>query len=306
MSRVSDFGKNLENYYREIRLGAEGDQSSDRMVEREEDWSRPWQVITASKSVSIDGASKHDGVDTNDMVTEGTIEVEFRNADLRDVLSALAAKMGANILLVESPGEVNFSIRDVSPRRAFELLLQKEGLSYIEEDGLYIVGGVDKLESEFFNRILLTWFELSYISAQLLQEILDDMDIPAQSVILEENPQSIWIQGTPFALAKVRQVIEQLDKPENAVFGEASVFADPGSSRVRIPVASVSGENAYERLDAQKEILSELTGVRKSRMYSININPGGEPHLILWVEESPQKVQRVVDMVEMIGEISGP
>lgn len=429
------------------------------------------------------------------------ISLDMREADLRDVLTALALKMDVQILLVEAPGEVSFQVSDVTPQRAFQLLLQQEGLSYISDNKLYIVGQDGTLESDFFHNMVLTRFNLNYIPASSLEGVVGQLGIPLQSITLAENERSMWVQATPLSLAKVRQVISALDRPENAdpeeiialelkrynleyitaevldgmaadlginlqsivldtnphtiwvqgvpdslnklerlmaevdiqenseidqplnrfnlqhitaskletlaegldvsmrsffletnpqtlwvqavpqalqkledlvsavdrpenaegvfsvfvyqlentvaddvverlgVFGfegvetvtynysqftqevlvvspshlESKVYSaiaklDEVRQRVRVPVASASGEGARSRLVAQRELLSELTGVSISRM-NISSNLSGDsadPYYLLWIEESPDKVQKVENMVGMIGEISGP
>ena len=144
------------------------------------------------------------------------IFLDFREADLRDVLSALAIKMGAHVLLVEAPHEVNFKVDNVSPQKAFQLLLQQEGLTYIKDGNLYIVGQDGTLESDFFNHMVLTRFNLNYIPASTLEGVLSQLGIPLQSITLAENERSMWVQATPLSLSKVRQVVAALDRPENA------------------------------------------------------------------------------------------
>ena len=145
-----------------------------------------------------------------------TISLDIRDADLRDVLSALAIKMNAHVLLVEAPHEVNFKVDNVSPQKAFQLLLQQEGLTYIKDGNLYIVGQDGTLESDFFNHMVLTRFNLNYIPASTLEGVLSQLGIPLQSITLAENERSMWVQATPLSLSKVRQVVAALDRPENA------------------------------------------------------------------------------------------
>lgn len=177
--------------------------NSERHIE-----SRGQRINTAGKSSSA-------GIHTGSHYQASKLSIDVRGVDMRDVLTALAINMGADIILLESPGEVTFQVSNIYPLDAFELLLQKEGLSYIKDGNIYIVGQVDDLETDFFNRMVLTRFDLSHISASAMEEVLNELSIPLESITFEENQQSIWIQAVPFSLTKVRQVIAQVDRQEN-------------------------------------------------------------------------------------------
>ena len=224
---------------------------------------------------------------------DGTF-LDVREADMRDVLSGLAAKMGVNILLVESPGEVSFSISGVTPKKAFELLLQQEGLSYIEDGNIYIVGDAGTLESDFFNRMVLTRFDLNYIQASTLDDVLGDLDIPMETVTMDRYEQTLWVQAVPFSLAKVRDVIDDLDE----------------EYMVRVPLVI---EQERDAIEALKDFLIKLMNERAGEDFrgiarlddSLNIYEMEEvEQFVLWVEETPDKVDMVYDMIEEIRGLS--
>ncbi|MDQ7789316.1 MAG: energy transducer TonB, partial [Clostridia bacterium] len=81
------------------------------------------------------------------------ISLDARNAELRDVLSALAVKMDVGIILTGEPTKVDFRVDSVPPMRALELLLQTQKLDYIQDQNLIIVGNPENLKKEFFNRL---------------------------------------------------------------------------------------------------------------------------------------------------------
>ncbi len=275
------------------------------------------QVDTSLQFVKEDGTFKYDGKYYDREVAplpEGQVDVDFRDTDLRDALSVLATKMGVNILVCEDPRDITFQVRGVTPKTAFEYLIVKEDLHYIQKGNLYIVGEESNLHDRFFNQMMLKRFDLDYITAERLEGALtSDLDIPLKSVIFSEaNPYTMWVQATALSLSKIKEVKDELDIVEN-VAGVAGPFASPepdmgGVMGARVPVASASGENATARLDSQRKVLAELTGVSAGRM-SISGNLSGDsdnPHHILWVEESPAKVEAVLNMVEKIHIIDDP
>lgn len=164
----------------------------------------------------------------------GPISVDFREADLRDALSALAIHNGVSVILTEEPVKVTFQAKDVSPRQALELLLQAEGLAYIQQGETVIVGKTDSLTQDFFNQMILTRFNLLFISAETLEELAGKLSIPVQSIALDTNPHVIWAQGTPQGLHKLQELIQAVDRPDSEVSLEYRTITATQASPVRL------------------------------------------------------------------------
>lgn len=142
--------------------------------------------------------------------------MDVRGADMRDVLSALAIKMGVNIIFLGTePIEVNFKAENVTPRLAMELIIQSKGLSYLQKADMIVVGPPETLQKDFFDQMLLTRFDTQYIKTDKLKEMLGELGIQGiTSVITDTNPHVIWAQGTAEGMKKVREVITSVDIPE--------------------------------------------------------------------------------------------
>lgn len=143
------------------------------------------------------------------------ISLDLRQVDLRDALSALAMSMGKNIILLDSPGQVDLKIENLTARNALELVIQKEGLSYVEQGNTIIVGEPGQLETDYYNQMILTRFETYFIPAARIQELLGELDVPQKNIILDENPGVIFVQGTVPALKKVSELINHVDTGEH-------------------------------------------------------------------------------------------
>lgn len=141
------------------------------------------------------------------------ISLDARNAELRDVLSALAVKMDVGIILTGEPTKVDFRVDSVPPMRALELLLQTQKLDYIQDQNLIIVGNPENLKKEFFNRLILTRFDLLFVPAAKVQTAAGQLGIPLQSLAPDPATNSVWAQGTPLELRKLQELIHVLDRP---------------------------------------------------------------------------------------------
>lgn len=153
------------------------------------------------------------------------ISLDVRQADLRDVLSALAVKTGTNIVLLEEPVKVTFSVEKVSPMKALELLLRSEGLSYIREGNLLIVGSAAKLQADEFKERALTRFDLTYLTIHQFVPLLEELDLPVKTITLESNPYAVWVEGSVDALVKVKELLAAVDLHENAAFGSGEYYS---------------------------------------------------------------------------------
>ncbi|MDW7740390.1 MAG: hypothetical protein SCJ97_10120 [Bacillota bacterium] len=192
--------------------------------------------------------------------SSSTISLDIRDANLLDVLSLLAYKLDVNIIYLEEPRTITIKTRNLSPITTFQLILQKEGLDYLTVGKNYIVGQQSRLYSDFATRMLLTKFNLFYVSASAMEGYLSDLGVSVQSLTVDSNQHSIWMQGTPMALCKARELINALDIMDNAAFAEG------GARKIRMPVAIATGSRAEEELEALIDLLSILLdGFRDGR-----------------------------------------
>lgn len=150
------------------------------------------------------------------MATEDTISIDMRNADIRDVLSAFALNMNKNIIFTGDPKNIDVNIQNVPYKTALEYVLKSIGYDYIEDKNTIIVGDRDTLSKDFYTNISLTNFTLKYITADVISSQIESLDIPVKIVTLDSNKKVIWIHGLHQELSKVNELINMLDKPENA------------------------------------------------------------------------------------------
>lgn len=211
---------------------------------------------------------------------EGHITLDARGVDLRDALSALAYLLESTILFLEEPGKVTFQVEDVTPEKALELLLQTQELGYLREGDLIIVGRRDRLHRDFFSQMVLTRFNLRYITTEHLEPLVGQLDIPLHRVIsVAANPKALWAQGTPPALHKLRELIQAVDRPENVDPGEIIGLA-------RYDLSYLTTDQLLpllDRLDIQGETIS------------LEVN-----RQAFWARGTPEEQARVRELLEVV------
>jgi len=148
----------------------------------------------------------------------GNISLDVRGADLRDVLSALAIKMGVNIVIVNNkPLEVTFKADGITARKAFEMVIQSNGLAYLQSGDLIVVGEAGTLRKDFFSQMLLTRFDTCYVPAAKIIAMVKELGLDDSLKVLsiDTNPNVFWAQGTVQSLRKVRELVSAVDTAEN-------------------------------------------------------------------------------------------
>ncbi|NLM09184.1 MAG: hypothetical protein GX213_00030 [Clostridiaceae bacterium] len=148
-------------------------------------------------------------------VRSKNITMDIRDADIRDVLSTLAITLQKNIIYTEQPVNISFSINNVSPKQALQLLVNSVDMEFLESGNIILVGKKETIHQNFYTMLPITRFELHYIDPQVITQQVNRLAIPVQNVILDSTKKYIWAQGTPQALSKMRELIYVLDREEN-------------------------------------------------------------------------------------------
>ena len=148
------------------------------------------------------------------------ITLDVRDIEIKDLLSGLAIKMGVSMVLIENTSaRVSFQFQDTSAYQAFELVIQSQGLDYLQQGDIIIVGRPEALKKDFFNQMVLTRFDTYYITSGKLVELIGNLGLTVQNVTTD-SPNVIWAQGTVQELKKVRELIYAVDTAENQLSTE--------------------------------------------------------------------------------------
>ncbi|MEG1774089.1 MAG: hypothetical protein RR320_04480, partial [Oscillospiraceae bacterium] len=176
-------------------------------------------------------------------VTARSISVNVRNADVRDVLSAVAVNMGYSIVYNGGVGTITIKLDDVLPETAFDYILKGMGMTYLQEGSTLIVGTREMLNQDFARSLSLTSFELRYVTPDVLTSKIQQLKLPVTVLSLATNENALWVQGFPADIAKVRELISILDIEENY---DGSGVDVPDKSRKTLSYVRLNYLTAYE------------------------------------------------------------
>ncbi len=178
------------------------------------------------------------------------ISIELESADIRDILSMFAKKLGVNIIYLGSSFTTSFSISGVDATTAFEIFMKSTGisgqaLSYVRDGDLLLVGSASALEANFSDMMVFTRFTLNYMSTDDLQNYLAQLGIDVTGIIVNDSMDTIFVQGMPYEVSQVSEIINLLDREE---------YYPDGSQELNL----VPYKLTYITASVLEEILGEL------------------------------------------------
>lgn len=136
----------------------------------------------------------------------------FKDADIHDVLNVLAELGGVNVVTdPQVRGTVSFSLRDMDPLEAIDLIVRTNGYSYLWVDDTIVVGPEQTL-SQRFEPTRAVFFPLRYADPAAVAPALSLVVQPA-TVQADPTFRGVLVRGTEEQLALAKAFLEQRDVP---------------------------------------------------------------------------------------------
>ncbi|MFA5038511.1 MAG: type IV pilus secretin PilQ [Candidatus Omnitrophota bacterium] len=148
------------------------------------------------------------------VVKEDSITLDFKEANIRDVLKVISYKSGVNIVASpEVAGTVNVRITDVPWEKALDVILKTYGYAYDKQGNIIMVAPLEKLTAQRkmeqdlaqVQPVVTEVIVLHYIDAMDAQKAIEPQLSPRGKVtILEITGQAGWGFGGAFSEKKSR------------------------------------------------------------------------------------------------------
>ena len=190
--------------------------------------------IPAKQNVAgseVEGASQ--SADDVMMSDGGEVSLDFREADIRNVLKILAFKSGINI--VTSPevvGVVTIQLKDVPWKQALEVILQTYGYAYDQKGNIIVVTTIEDMKKRREDSLLLAEqepleteiFMLNFGRASEIVESLEKMKSERGNVNFDERTNTLIVTDTASKLVLIAKVIKGLDATTPQVLIESKII----------------------------------------------------------------------------------
>src|SRR6056297_2163578 len=137
-------------------------------------------------------------------------DMNFKNADLTDVLRAIAEVANVNLITDSNvSGTITIHLKDISFDKALDLITQTRSLTYKWDENTVVVASPDRIEEIYSN--MVTEFvavksnDLDNISV-IVKDIFPDTQITADPV-----RRQFILKGEEERVVEIREMIERLD-----------------------------------------------------------------------------------------------
>lgn len=188
--------------------------------------------------------------------------LDVRGADLRDVLSALAQKMGVSVILGAEPKQVTIQANDSNPRHLFEMVIKSCGLAYLQSGSIIVVDTPDNLRKNFFNQMPVASFNLFFVNADKFKSFIESLEAPVKVATIDSNPHVVWVQGPAEVLQKVGEIVNTVDTPDNQQALEYRVLTPTQVTPVRaVEILKMMGVDLSKYVVLEDKVLVFDRGV---------------------------------------------
>jgi type IV pilus assembly protein PilQ len=146
--------------------------------------------------------------------------IEVRDAEMGDVLRALAQQSSYNIILGEGvEGKVSLSFKDVPFRDALDIIIKAHGLMYtIQSNVLWVGKKVDKTDEMAVELVRLNYSDPATVSTQLKGALSPD-----GTALADTRTNSVILRDLPKNLQRAKALVKTLDVQIAQVVIEARI-----------------------------------------------------------------------------------
>jgi len=151
----------------------------------------------------------------------GMVSVDFKDADIRQVLRILSLKSGVDIVAGPNvEGLVSIKLTNVPWEQALGLILRTYGFTYERQGNIVRVMTLEALEQE---ALATKVFPLDYATAKEVPDIIKEMLSDRGKVKFDERTNTIIVTDIPTALFQIAEVVKRLDQRTPQVLIETKI-----------------------------------------------------------------------------------
>lgn len=167
---------------------------------------------------------------------EPRVSLDFRDADLRDVLRVLSEVSGLDFVLQPGvSGRVSLRLREIPWNRALELVLRSQRLGHVVEDGVLRVGLAGELADEFEERrrqrearelageLITHTRSLAYVRPEEVKEVLEARLSARGSLVADQRTGTVLVADVESRIREIEALLNVLDIPVPGVEIEARI-----------------------------------------------------------------------------------
>ncbi len=149
------------------------------------------------------------------------VSVDFKDADIRQVLRILSLKSGVDIVAgSDVEGLVTIKLTNVPWEQALDIILRTYGFTYERSRNIVRVMTIQALEQE---ALATEVFPLNYATAKDVPDIVKEMLSERGRVKFDERTNTVIVTDIPASLFQIKRVVDRLDQRTPQVLIETKV-----------------------------------------------------------------------------------
>lgn len=159
-----------------------------------------------------------------------TYDFEFKKTPTPEVLKGLAEKGGWNMVISNGiSGEVTATLRSVTAKSALDAILQDQGLTTVEEDGILRVMRIEEFMSEkdLPMRFTTEALKVEHVNVRVAADALRHFQSKSGTVTPQSESDLILVTDLPEKIEQMRISLRELDVPQE-VSSIALEHLEPG------------------------------------------------------------------------------
>ena len=200
--------------------------------------------IASMNGVTVSDIMTYNDLDSNDSIYRGqilkvpvtsenksnkvissSITIKAKESNVKDLISSIAYNAGYTVIYKGAGTEtLTVDLEKVSPLKAIDYVTRMVGLSYIKDGNTILVASAGELNSTFVDSLVLTKFSFDYITYEELLGQASALGLSNMKTVSQtNNGRDVWISAYPKEMAKLYELVEILDAPENISVGSNSI-----------------------------------------------------------------------------------
>ncbi|MFC1704606.1 type IV pilus secretin PilQ [Candidatus Omnitrophota bacterium] len=193
-------------------------------------------IVLAQDPATLEGVTETEG---------GNVTLDFRDADIRNVLRIISYKAGVNIVPgPEVEGNVTIQLTDVPWETALDVILKTYGYGYERKNNIIVVNSLEKLsekrmlEKELADQepLVTEVYVLNFAKAQEVVASVKDMLTPRGRINFDERTNTIMVNDSVSTVEKISEIMPTLDAVTPQVLIEAKVIETNFSNSDRLGI----------------------------------------------------------------------
>jgi len=149
----------------------------------------------------------------------GLISIDFKDADIRQVMRVIALKSGVDIVAGPAvEGLITIKLTNVPWEQALDIILRTYGFTYDRKGKVIRVMTLDAVEQE---ALATEVFPLGYAKAKEVSEVVNEMLSDRGKIKFDDRTNTVIVTDLPAQVFQLKQVIKRLDYPTPQVHIES-------------------------------------------------------------------------------------